>query len=221
MDGTAPLELGQLIRTPDTALREAAWEKLIADHTRLLIAVARSFGGDHDEAMERYSYILEKLRESDFHRLRSFHADGGASFPTWLTVAARHLCLDHHRARFGRHRAEHASDRSTSLRAVRRALSDLTEGDTPTDSIADSASSPTDAAAMRGELDDCLRTALAKLTPRERLLLTLRFEDDLPASRIAAVLGMPTPFHVYRRLNNLLAEMRVTLEARGIDGSDG
>jgi hypothetical protein len=52
-----------------------------------------------------------------------------------------------------------------------------------------------------------LRSAKAELTaargngagsprPSDRLLLTLRFTDDLPASRIAQVMSFPTQFHV-------------------------
>ena len=59
MDATVPLQLAQLLRAPDGATRAAAWDELIANHTRLLLAVARSFGGAHDDTMDRYSYILE------------------------------------------------------------------------------------------------------------------------------------------------------------------
>jgi len=221
MEGSAPLELHQLFRAHDIANREAAWEKLIERHTRLLMAVARSFGSDHDSVMERYSFILEKLRDADFRRLRSYDAAAGASFPTWLTVTARHLCLDLHRSKYGRTRSEHQSDDSTAVRAMRRALSDLTEGDTPPDSLPDPASESVDAAAMRGNLDDCLKDALARLTPTQRLIITLGFEDDLPASRIARIVGLATPFHVYRQLSAVLNQMRATLQARGIDGPDG
>ena len=221
MDGTAPLELSRLLRAADLAHREAAWEELIEHHTRLIMAVARSFGGDHDAVMERYSYILGKLRESEFRRLRTFNFEAGASFSTWLTVTARRLCLDDHRARFGRQRPEHKSDQATSLRAARRALRDLAESELEPDAIADSSGPAVDAAALRGELDRCLQEALSRLTPTERLLLTLRFEDDLPASRIAGIIGLPSPFHVYRRLNNVLSNLRAALESRGIEGSDG
>ncbi len=221
MDGAAPLELNRLLRAPDIANREAAWEELIGRHTRLLMTVARSFGGDHDAAMERYSYMLEKLRESEFRRLRAYDPAVGATFSTWLTVAARHLCLDHHRSRFGRTRKEDAPESADSLRAVRRALNGLIESDVPEESNIDSTSSSVDAVAMRGELDACLRMALGRLTPRERLLLSLRFQDELPASRIAGILGLRTQFHVYRNLNTLLKKLRTTLESSGIDGSDG
>ena len=46
-------------------------------------------------------------------------------------------------------------------------------------------------------------------------------KDDLSASRIAGIVGMPTPFHVYRALNSVLSQLRLALEARGIEGSDG
>ena len=221
MVGTAPFDVSRLLRAPDAAEREAAWEQLITRHTRLLMSVARSFGGDYDDAMERYSYIVEKLRELDFRRIRTFDPEAGASFSTWLTVTARNLCLDQHRVRYGRLRAEHRTDDSTSLRAVRRALNELTENDVPTETLEDLQSTPADEITIRGELDDHLRCALRNLSARERLLLTLRFIDDMSAARIAGLLGIATPFHVYRQLNAILTKLRQALQNNGIEASDG
>jgi RNA polymerase sigma factor (sigma-70 family) len=221
MDATVPLQLGQLLRAPDGATRAAAWNELIADHTRLLLAVARSFGGSHDETMDRYSYILGELRQADFHRLRSFEPNRGASFSTWLTVLARRLCLDYHRARYGRQRPAGDSGGSASQRAIRRSLADSLASELDAESLADSETLAADALAVRRERDAGLRAALRALSARERFLLALRFQDELSASRIARMLGMPTPFHAYRQLNGILARLRVALESRGIDGSDG
>jgi RNA polymerase sigma factor (sigma-70 family) len=219
MNGTAPVSLTQLLDASDNANREAAWEELIGRHTRLIMAVARSLGGDHDAAMERYSYVLGKLREWDFRRLRSFDPNAGATFSTWLTVTARRLCLDLHRAKYGRHRA-HDDDKSSVLRAARRALNDSFSSDVDTDTLSDG-NDTAESALIRFHRDECLRSELSRLTPRERLLLTLRFEDDLPAAKIASVVGLPTPFHVYRKINAILAKLRDQLHARGIDDSDG
>lgn len=219
-DGASPVELGLLLHAAEAAGREAAWESLIARHTRILLAVARSFGGGHDEAMERYAYILEKCREADFRRLRAFEPDGGASFSTWLTVTARRLCLDHARARYGRHRETIAgSADGDQLRALRRMLADSVGAEFDTDLLPDTETLAADVGAIHAERDASLRAVLAALTPRERLLLALRYEDDLSAARIASVLGLPTPFHVYRQLNALLARLRAALTARGIDGA--
>ena len=78
-----------------------------------------------------------------------------------------------------------------------------------------------DREAIQAERDAGLRAALGALPAGDRLLLTLRFEDDLSASRISGILGFPTPFHVYRRLNAVLGQLRAALQARGIEGVDG
>ena len=221
MPNAAPLVLGELLHTSDSVEREAAWEVLISRHTRLLLAVARSFRGGHDEVMERYSYILGKLRESDFHRLRTFDPNAGASFPTWLAVAARRLCLDYHRSLYGRHRPTLATDRADELRTARRSLADSVFAEIDTDLLPDLMTLSADAQAVLTQRNSLLRAELSRLAPRERLLLALRFQDDLSASRMAGILGLPTPFHVYRQLNSVLTRLRTALTARGLDGIDG
>ena len=220
MAGAAPLELGQLLCAGDSTSKEAAWDELIIHHTRLLVAVARSFGASHDEAMERYSYILEKLRDDDFRRLRTFDADSGTRFSTWLTVTARRLCLDYHRSRYGRKR-DTGSHEDASLRALRRALADSVVSDVDVDLLPDARNSSAMTQTVLKERDAALRMELTKLTSRERFLLALRFKDDLSAARIAQIVGASSPFHVYRQLNSILDKLRDSLRSRGIEGSDG
>ena len=74
---------------------------------------------------------------------------------------------------------------------------------------------------IRDQRDECLRDAVTRLTPREKLLLALRFEDDLSASRIADLIDLPSPFHVYRKLNSILVSLRKQLMSAGIENSDG
>jgi RNA polymerase sigma factor (sigma-70 family) len=221
VDDLAPLELHQLCYAPDTLEREVAWDELIARHTRLLLSVAASFGGGHDAKMERYAYVLEKLREHDFRRLRVFKAQGRARFSTWLTVTARNLCLDHTRAQYGRSRDVADEAKSVALRHVRRRLADSLGESLNLDLIADSSTASADSGMMCAERDAQLAALLRDLPAQDRLLLSLRFEDDLSASEIKNVLHLPTPFHVYRRLNAVLARLRELLERRGIDSRDG
>jgi RNA polymerase sigma factor (sigma-70 family) len=217
----APLELGLLLGARQPADRDAAWERLIARHSRLLLSVARSYGGDRDQAMERYTFILDKCRESDFRRLRAFDPNGGASFATWLTIAARRLCTDHYRALYGRRRSKGDENHDVlDRRAARRALVSAVGEELNLELIVDASAESPDAAAVRAECSSLLHEAIAELSPRERLLLALRFEDDLPASRIASALGLATPFHVYRQLNAILARLRSVLVQRGVDGDD-
>jgi RNA polymerase sigma factor (sigma-70 family) len=201
-------------------MREAAWESLIARHTRLILAAARSLGGTHDMVMGRYAYVLEKLREQDFHRLRAFHTDGGARFSTWLTVATRRLCLDHHRASYGRSRPVRNQDEAAALRHVRRQLADSISAELDTDLVPDVGSASPDKQAIVAERLAGLNAEIESLPEGDQLLLVLRFHDDLPASRISGMMGFPSQFHVYRRLNQILARLRLGLQSRGIENSD-
>lgn len=220
MDDTASFDLTSLLRAADQSGREVAWARLISRHTRLILSVSASFGGGHDDAMDRYTFILEKLRENDFRRLRAFHPDGTARFSTWLAFVARRLCVERHRARYGRSRPERDGAEATALRAVRRRLVDAV-GDADIDLIADASARAADDLMHSAARDSILAAAVETLSPREQLLLKLRFDDDLPASRIATVLGLPTQFHVYRQLNAILLRLRNTLHAHGMDGVDG
>jgi len=221
MGAATPFELSQLLRAADSSSQQAAWEDLIARHTRLLLAVSRSFNGGHDEAMERYTYILDKLREDDFRRLRTFDETSGARFSTWLTVTARHLCLDHLRALYGRQRESAQPNRTYPLRSIRRALADSIGPEVDVERIIDEQSPSLIVQTVVGERDEALRIALTRLESREKLLLALRYYDDLSAARIARIVGLPTPFHVYRQLNTILEKLRLSLESRGIEGVDG
>src|SRR5262249_41817793 len=97
-----PAELSQLLAAAEPQGAEGAWGEFVHAHSRLLLHVARSMAKDHDDAMDRFAYLLEQLRRDDCRRLRGFVADGRSKFTTWLVVVARRLCLDYDRRRYGR-----------------------------------------------------------------------------------------------------------------------
>ncbi len=70
MPHDVPPELSALLDAPDGPARDEAWGAFVERHSRLLFHVA--LGGDHDAVMDRYSFILERLRSEDCHRLRTW-----------------------------------------------------------------------------------------------------------------------------------------------------
>jgi DNA-directed RNA polymerase specialized sigma subunit len=71
--------------------------------------------------------------------------------------------------------------------------------------------------------DETLRAlaeVIATLDASDRLLLTCWYDDGLPAGEIAALVGLPTAFHVYRRIRAVCRALRRELVARGIDGPE-
>ncbi len=213
-----PSELQTLLGAKDAKARDAAWRSFVGLHSRLLLHTARNVDREHDAAMDAYAHLLDQLRANDFRRLRGYADDGRSKFTTWLVVVARRLCLDHVRQRYGR--LQEDTPQAREAHAARRRLIDHVTDEIDVDELHSETGADADAQLRRAELTRALAAALAGLDPSDRLLLRLRFEDDLPAREIAGILHYPSPFHVYRRINALLAQMRETLARVGIHEAD-
>ena len=218
-----PRELSRLLDARTSARADAAWDDFVAVHSRLLLHVVRALKNDRDAAMDAYARVLERLRADDFRRLRGYVPDGRSRFTTWLVAVVRRLVLDWHRERYGRARAD-GSVHAREARERRRQLASLaldvgveefTEALDPGTSEKDGP----DEVLRAHELLNALDAVLATLSPADQVLLRLRFDDGLSAQQIARTLHYPTPFHVYRRINALLAQLRAMLRARGIESS--
>jgi RNA polymerase sigma factor (sigma-70 family) len=99
----------------------------------------------------------------------------------------------------------------------RRNLTDLVGGELGLDELLARADAAPDAELERRELRSTLDAALAQLDTEDRVILRLRFEDDVSVPEIARLLNLGSPFSLYRRLNRILASVRRTLEAAGIN----
>ena len=209
-----PSELSTLLGAKDPMARDAAWRSFVELHSRLLLHTARSVDRDHDAAMDAYAHLLEQLRADDLRRLRGYADDGRSKFTTWLVVVARRLCLDHVRQRYGR--LQDDTPQAREAQAARRRLIDHVTDEIDVDELHAEAAGDADTQLRTAELTRALAAALAGLDPSDRLLLRLRFEDELSAREIAEILHYPSQFHVYRRLNALLAQMRGALAHGGV-----
>lgn len=194
---------------------DAAWRAFVADNTRLLLHVARSLSNGHDDAMDGYTFALEQLRADDFRRLREFAADPRSKLSTWLVVVVRRLCLDLYRRRYGRDRGSDTREQ----RLTRRRLQDLISEDVDVHDLPAPRGLAAELAVRHSELLSALDRALETIGVSDRLLLRLRFDDGLPAQEIAQLLGFSSPFHVYRRVNALLARLKRALEQQGIESA--
>lgn len=213
-----PAQLSRLVNAPKGRARDAAWTDFLKQYSRLLLKTVRRASTSHDEAMDRYTFILEQLRRDDFRRLRAFTADGRGRFTTWLVVVARRLCVDHRRRVHGRPQGTvEPGDAEPAERVVRRNLVTLLAGELDLDRLEDHRSPRPDDVVYEAERHDALVAALSGLDEADRLLLTLRFEDDVPMSRIGPIVGLASRFQVHRRLKTILARLREQLRERGFN----
>jgi RNA polymerase sigma factor (sigma-70 family) len=214
--GALPHEVSHLLEASTEAEADEAWTEFVAAHSATLMRVATAFAPGYDGALDRYAYMLDELRRHECRRLRRFAADGRGQFSTWLAVVARRLCLDHYRRKYGRSRSLPSGDAATAAsRAARRRLADLSSGFDDLAQLEDSGRADPWDELEASERRSALTRAVGALPPGDQLLLRLRFEDDLSAREIAALLGLPTPFHVYRRLQAICNVLRALLKRQG------
>lgn len=213
-----PQVLLRLLQTADGSLNDSAWRSFVAEYSRLLLYVTRRTTADYDASMDAYAFVLEKLRENDLRRLRGYASDGRGKFTTWLVVVCRRLCLDYHRQRYGR--AAHSDTAvGNDERVARRRLVDLAMAAVDDPRITPASGDDTEGEIQRDELERALAVAMTDLPSPDRLLLTLRFRDGLSGAEIASLLHFASPFHVYRRLNQLLATLRHRMVRLGVHSS--
>ena len=215
MEHEVPAELTALLDGSDPTSLEDAWTALLERYSGLLLKAARHFGHDYDRTMDRYEYILSGLRHDDYRRLRSYRARPESAFGSWLVVVARRLCLDFERSTYGRSGRGADADRAEQRLAARRRLVDLVGAAVDPEQLPTRSTNPERAMRM-AELNEALEEAVAHLEARDRLLLRLRFEDDRSVREITEVMRFPSVFHVYRRLNRVLEELRGRLQSAGI-----
>jgi RNA polymerase sigma factor (sigma-70 family) len=209
-------ELANLLAAPPAA-RDDAWAEFLRAYSPVVLRVARSLGGDHDAVMDRYAYVLDQLRAEDCRRLRAYDRPGAGDFTLWLVVVVRRLCLDQYRVRYGRARQQTAgTGESADVRRTRRRLVDLVGDEIDPSAIMSRDDTP-DEAVIRAERSATLERALAALDPRDRLLMRLRFAEEMSAREIAELMRFPTVFHVYRRLDAVLRVLRDGLTRAGLD----
>jgi RNA polymerase sigma factor (sigma-70 family) len=209
----APAALEHLLQAQSGPGAERAWAGFLDEYSRLILHVARSFGGSHDDAMDRYAYCLDQLQRDDFRRVREYSTSGRGAFTTWLVVLLRRACLDQVRGRYGRQRGG-----SSEAHVQRRQLADLVAADVDASTLPADAASPDDAVRQR-ELLENLTEALEQLDPADRLILRLRFHDEASAAEIARICDLPSVFHVYRQLNSVYARLRRSLSELGVRDS--
>lgn len=216
-----PDELRDLLAAGD-GHEDAAWQAFVERYSRLLLHAVHRTASHYDQAMDRYAFVLERLREDDCRRLRAYSPDGGGSFATWLVVVARRLCEDLRRHRYGRPQRNgdgdegqgNGADTHGTLFALRRRLVDMAGEELDPGRTPHPNANP-EREVREAELYAALDAALQSLDERDRLMIKLRFEHELTAREIARMMALPTQFHVYRRLRSRLKTLRRLLEEMG------
>jgi RNA polymerase sigma factor (sigma-70 family) len=219
-DDSIPAEVSALFVADREESREAAWEAFLGRYSLLIRHTAAGLGSEYDLAMDRYAFVLEQLHRDNFRRLRRFQPGGSGQFSTWLVVVVRRLCLDHHRRLYGR-AAPTPPDawRAGELRKQRRRIAHLATDLEDLGALPDTGRASITTEFSQRERREVLSRTMAGLEPGDRVLLRLRFEENLTAREIAHRLGYDSQSQVYRRLDTLFSNLRNSLRRAGIESA--
>lgn len=209
-----PPEVARVLDLPPDTTVEDGWDAFLTELGDLLLRSARYGFRDRDAAMDAYAFILGKLSEDQLRRLRAFPGGDRDTLSRWLVVVARRLISDFRRQRYGRARPATAAG---DLEARRRLIDGIWDP-RESEQLPDRKRSDPEWTLRLKQRQEALDSAIRELEPRDRLLLAYRFHDELTARRIGELMGFPTPFHVYRRVNRVLADLKARLLESGIEG---
>jgi RNA polymerase sigma-70 factor (ECF subfamily) len=148
----------------------SAFEQLVFRYDRQVLSIAASYVTSAEDAKDIYQEVLMRV----FRGLRKFQFR--SEFSTWLYRITTNVCLSH---RTKRHRHSHAS------------LDQNVEGEDSlphklADTLTDGSSS--DTAAMSGEIALHVREALEQLSPKQRMVFTLRHYEGYKLKEIAEMM---------------------------------
>jgi len=80
----------------------AAWACFVDRYSALIMRTVRQFEFEQERADDCFLHVCEKLCDGGFRRLLQFNTEGPAHFSTWLGSVVYNLCVDWHRAEYGR-----------------------------------------------------------------------------------------------------------------------
>lgn len=150
-------------RRPDSAGFEAAFEELFTKYRDRVHAIAFRITGSNADALD----VVQDSFALVFRKLDGFR--GGALFSTWLFRIVVNCSIDHRR------------------RTVARPTLawDRVDGE----DLVDERVSPRDQAVVQ-ELGDQVQRAISMLSPKLRVILALRYLEDMSYEELAATLGL-------------------------------
>ncbi|MBS1851815.1 MAG: sigma-70 family RNA polymerase sigma factor [Acidobacteria bacterium] len=175
----------------------AAFEELVRHYDQAVLRLAMHLTGSDTEAQDIYQEAFLKA----YRNIASFRFE--CSFYTWIYRIVTNLCLDHLRKKQVRKEdAPVATDAEGEVYDLLSQVPDVRAGANPERDL------------MRREMGNRIARALAKLSPRERMVFELKHYHGLKLRTVGEILhttedtAKNTLFRATQKLRGALADMR-------------
>jgi RNA polymerase sigma-70 factor (ECF subfamily) len=168
VDRDPDLQVVLACQDPDSEAFEAAFETLFATYRDRVYSIAYRITGSSTDAMD----VVQESFSLVFRKVGSFRFD--SLFSTWLFRIVVNCSIDYRRSLRGRNQRQSASIHRLDANAEPAAALDA---------------GPADRAAA-GELGDHVQRAIARLSPKLRAILVLRYLEGLSYDDLAHALDV-------------------------------
>jgi len=158
-------ELVAACRNPNDEGFEAAFEVLFARYRERVYAIAFRIAGNQADALD----IVQESFALLFRKLWSFR--GNSLFSTWLFRMVVNCSIDHRRRHKGKRAPTLLSDQANAHEIV------------------DEAPGPRESASVH-EMGDQVQEAISQLSPKLRVILALRYLEQMSYEELAATLEL-------------------------------
>jgi len=212
-----PKDLRALLdaKTPEAKAR--AWDAFIRRRSDILMETARRVVYDlgdqrgYDRRMDAYTFILRKLRDNDFAKLRKYEQRDGATFEGWLATVARNFARDWQRTitpRIDRKPSDEQRDKET----LQKFLLD----DIDAKPVADERPGA-DAELLKREMYAALDGCLASCAGSDVRVFIAMCVRGMTAKAVAELFGLATQWHAFRAFDRAARQLRDCLATKGFE----
>ena len=159
-----------------------AWSEIVARFTKNIYSVLRDrFSLPKEDIDDIYQNVCEKLMRNNYAQLKKFN--GRSKFTTWLSPFTRNCGYDYIRV--------NNKQSGKKTKGGDSGQKKCENGEPEIEDIKDSSGETALKRVLKERESAKLKELLAKLPPRDRILLTLRYYEEKSYKDIARILNIP------------------------------
>ena len=170
-----------------------------------------------EEGHECFVYVLDKIMEKDYSRIKAFQ--GRSTFKTYLVSITVRLAIDFYNHRYGKvskkSDPEQPSPKKNHLKIV--SIDDqqnLSDEKRPDEIVINR-----EIKDVKTRFEEIVQYHLSGLSPEDRLLFKMKYEDNFKVSEIAELLNLNQK-KTYKRIEKILSGFKDAFLTENIDFND-
>lgn len=158
-----------------------------------------------EEGHECYVYVLDKLMENNYAMINAFQ--GRSTFKTYLFSIVTRLTIDFHRHRYGKTSKKSNPEQPAPKKNRLKIVSIIDQENLSDEEHLGETVINREDEEVKKRLEGIVKSHLSELSPEDRLLLKMKYEDNFKVSEIAEILKQDQK-KTYRKINTLLSSFK-------------